>query len=66
MFTESKENLKKIIRIAKMILKPKTLIWIIVVSVLPVGIALKWKEIKKEWKKENKTSCQTSLEQWVE
>lgn len=65
MYTEFKENFKKTWRISKSLMTPKTLIWIIVMSVLPIGIAMKWKEIKKEWTEKVQKGRQTQITEWA-
>lgn len=65
MLERYKQKLIKIKMIGKLILNPKVIIWMVAMTLIPVGMALKWKEIKKIWdEKENQN--QTNLYQWAE
>ena len=66
MYQTLKIKIKNMKEIMKILLNPKTIIWIVVMSVLPVGIAMKWKEVRKAWNKNTPIQKQTTLDQWVE
>lgn len=66
MFIDLKEKWTNLKEIKKSLLTPKAIILMIWLSILPVGLAIMWKEIIKMWRKKSKKEHQTSLTDWVE
>lgn len=60
---EKWESLKEIMMKLK---NPATMIMVIWLSILPVGLALMWKETSEKRKKTRKNKAQTKLTDWVE
>jgi hypothetical protein len=64
MYIELKEKWRNLKEIKKTLLTPKRIILMVWLSILPVGIALTWKEIVKIWKRKRTTQSQTKLTDW--
>lgn len=66
MYIELKEKLTNLKIIVKTLLTPKRFVLMIWLSILPVGMALMWKEIVKIWRMKRNRSKQTTLMNWEE
>ena len=64
MSIEYKEKWMNLKAILKTMSRPKTIAAVVWLSLLPVGLALMWKDIKKMWNQKKTEGQQTKLTDW--